>query len=315
MAFKMRGFPKQSTKSHLNKVSHLRKDPNVKSSDLLYEDDDEGGINTERTVYSDDEIKSGSAASTHFIDDGKKRFLSNKLEIPLDSIRKSNWKKENWESLQKIKEQYGEDSEEYQNAIGFHGHKIGALDDPSGQDDFVAPGESSQVGFEFDNQTDDVYSQSIPTVDASKNRPLDPNAYGNVVLEQKPSDWSNKQWKEYLADRKAVFNPKTGTIEEYIKRGSGIGYKKTGNVIEDQAYIDEYNKQQQQQQQQEQEEANKKQWEKENKKQLKLNEKLENQEKKKNPKLKWDGTNWVKNPNYNPNWKVEQGWKELEFPS
>ena len=134
------------------------------------------------------------------------------------------------------------------------------------------------------------------------------------VFKQKPRDWSNKQWKEYLADRKGVFNPKTGEIEEYIKRGSGIGYKKTGNVIQDQAYIDEYNKQQQQQQQQEQEEANKKQWEKQNKKQLNLNKKIEKQEEKKNPKLKWDGTSWVKNPNYNPNWKAEQGWKELEFP-
>ena len=290
MAFKMRGFPKQSTKSYSNKVSHLRKDPNVKSSDLLYEDDDETGINTERQVYSPEEIKSGSAASTHFIDDGKKRpFSGGKLEIDLDSTRKSNWKKQKWQEVQKIKEQFGEDSEEYKNAMGMFGHKIGAHDDPSGQEDYVEFGESSNVGFEFDNETDEVFKQ-------------------------KPRDWSNKQWKEYLADRKGVFNPKTGEIEEYIKRGSGIGYKKTGNVIQDQAYIDEYNKQQQQQQQQEQEEANKKQWEKQNKKQLNLNKKIEKQEEKKNPKLKWDGTSWVKNPNYNPNWKAEQGWKELEFP-
>jgi len=61
----------------------------------------------------------------------------------------------------------------------------------------------------------------------------------------------------------------------------------------------------------------KKTWEKENKKQLKLNEKLENQERKKNPQHipgKGDKAGqWVINPNYNPNWKEEQGYKQIHW--
>jgi hypothetical protein len=40
------------------------------------------------------------------------------------------------------------------------------------------------------------------------------------------------------AKRKAVFNPKTGVIEEKVKRKSGIGYKRTGRKLKDQQYID-----------------------------------------------------------------------------
>jgi len=39
------------------------------------------------------------------------------------------------------------------------------------------------------------------------------------------------------AKRKAVFNPKTGIIEEKVKRKSGIGYRKTGRKLTDDVYV------------------------------------------------------------------------------
>tara|TARA_R100000152_G_scaffold19969_1_gene12706 strand:+ start:990 stop:2171 length:1182 start_codon:yes stop_codon:yes gene_type:complete len=61
----------------------------------------------------------------------------------------------------------------------------------------------------------------------------------------------------------------------------------------------------------------KKKWEKENKKQLKLNEKLEKKERKENPTHipgKGDKAGqWVVNPDYNPNWKEEQGYEQIHW--
>ena len=100
----------------------------------------------------------------------------------------------------------------------------------------------------------------------------------------------------YDSKRKAVFNPKTGVWDEKVKRKSGFGYRKTGR--QDSRGAEDYlaNKQQEQSQNKQ---------EKQRKKDLKKTRKENNRKRKdqakadkKNPKLMYDGSNWVKNPNY-----------------
>tara|TARA_R100000700_G_C3160733_1_gene136894 strand:+ start:531 stop:1298 length:768 start_codon:yes stop_codon:yes gene_type:complete len=65
------------------------------------------------------------------------------------------------------------------------------------------------------------------------------NKYGNPLTETYKFTGLDKKGKEVKkwAKRKAVFNPKTGELEEKVRRKSGIGYKRTGRKIKDQQYI------------------------------------------------------------------------------
>jgi hypothetical protein len=66
------------------------------------------------------------------------------------------------------------------------------------------------------------------------------NQFSNPLTETYKFTGLDKKGKEVRkwAKRKAVFNPKTGELEEKVKRKSGIGYKRTGRKIKDQQYID-----------------------------------------------------------------------------
>jgi hypothetical protein len=100
----------------------------------------------------------------------------------------------------------------------------------------------------------------------------------------------------YDRKRKAVFDPKTGVFTEKVQRKSGIGYKKTGRT--DARGAEDYLANQRQQQAQSRQEKQRK---KDLKKQRKENNKKRKEQAradKKNPKLIYDGSNWVKNPDY-----------------
>mgnify|MGYP003148447289 FL=1 len=260
MAFKRKGFSKHATKSVLTKPSD-----DIKIGDVLY--DDEG----ERVEMSQQDVQEGAGASTHFLGDrGKKRFLSKKKEIDLNSRKRID-------ELQNIQKVKGDD----------RGRFVGAHQDPASTKDYTAFGESSKVGFRFPNQMDgprrDDYKENDLSFDAGQ---IDPRSMTADEL------------KEYKAKRKAVFDPKTGEITEMIKRKSGIGYKKTDNVITDERYLEAKKRKE------EQEAITKA-----NKKQRKKNQKILNQERKKNPRTIWDGTKYVKNPDYDPDWKNKRGYK------
>ena len=284
MAFKRKGFPKHATKSVLTKPGD-----DIKVGDVLY--DDEG----ERVQMTQEEVQQGAGASTHFLGDrGKKRFLSKKKEIPLWSQKNVDVK----QNIQKIKK--GDDYEYGKGeSRADQGQYVGAHQDPASTEDYTAFGESKDVGFRFPNQKEGARQDDFE-YDTPKFSPgaiLPPGHYSQLK-EGKPPTMTDDEWREYTAKRKAVFDPKTGEITEMIKRKSGIGYKKTDNVIKDEKYLEAKKRKEEQ-------EA----IAKANKKQRKKNQKILDKEKKKNPRTIWDGTKYVKNPDYDPDWKTKQGYK------
>ena len=275
MAFKRKNFPTHATKSVLTKP-----DDDVKIGDVLY--DDEG----QRIEMSQQDVQEGAGASTHFLGDrGKKRFLSKKKEIPLWSQRRAD-------TIQNVQEVKKGDDYEYSEGEtrADQGGYVGAHQDPASTQDYTAFGESKNVGFRFPNQKEGARQD-----DYEYNK--GPVSHG-AIKPPSHSGMTDDEWREYTSKRKAVFDPKTGEITEMIKRKSGIGYKKTDNVIKDEKYLEAKKRKEEQ-------EA----IEKANKKQKQKNQKILNQEKKKNPRTIWDGTKYVKNPDYDPDWKTKQGYK------
>jgi len=82
------------------------------------------------------------------------------------------------------------------------------------------------------------YSKKIESVDSqTKRKSQDDPAKRNTATNFEFTG-TDKKGKEVDVNRKrkAVFNPKTGVVEEKIKRKSGIGYKRTGRKVNDDAY-------------------------------------------------------------------------------
>tara|TARA_R100000742_G_C4259168_1_gene77012 strand:+ start:133 stop:1029 length:897 start_codon:yes stop_codon:yes gene_type:complete len=296
MAFKRKGFSKHSTKSYLSKhkKGHITSQ-DIRSQTYLPEDDWEG------TRFSDEEVLAGQGAGMDFFGtEGQGNKTKNVIKegfVP----GKTKWSGKTGDVV-----------------TSTPGHKTLYIDketkfDKDGKAKKKKRKKKSKKNIFNDKMTMEIDSIDLQERRAKRDAQNDPNieeGFGGTVDEGLDwtfeGDMTNINKDVSGRQRFAQLDPKTGDVVEKVERTGPIGWfggkKKTGRQFQDQATKEAYELKQKELQ-----------WNKDNKKQLKLNEKLKDQQEKKNPTMIGKGGKWVRNPDYNPNWLEEQGFKDIQF--
>lgn len=220
MAFKMRGFNPGVGTGMAKKMSALKKDidpphastpePEKKSKKIKKIDQPKLGLTGEINTgdFSEKEMASGQGQAQRFY--GTEKVSKKKIKIS----RSGKHKKKNL-GLSK----FGK----YKDGKAVQRLKVSV------------EGKSKDKKAAKKNIITGKRTKKIASIKEQKN--MKQQGRGNPVqFEFTGTDKKGKK-VDVNRKRKAVFNPKTGEIAEKVKRKSGIGYRKTGRKVVDEAYV------------------------------------------------------------------------------